>query len=329
MMGGDHAERIAHRLANSTLVAVSDPDTERAHALADRFEGVRTVGDPLDLIADDGIDGVIVASPGFVHEEQVLACIAHGTHALCEKPMTMDSASSVRIVAAERAAGRPAVGPGRLHAPVRSGVRPDEGAVGRRDLRAHPSPAQHPSQQGCTGLLPLGDDRPGQPRARGRRGLVHVRRGDHRDHRPVAHTHVGGGRRSRGPAGLDLPDGGRRSGHQRGVRQEPGGLRGALRGRVRERHGHRGPELGRALHDCGRPGRRVVGWHHPSGLRVRFERAYDLEIQAWVDASLRDEVVGPGTWDGYAATAVCEAGIESLGSGRPVAVDLVDRETLT
>src|ERR1035437_8319380 len=75
MMGGDHAERIAHRLANSTLVAVSDPDTERAHALADRFEGVRTVGDPLDLIADDGIDGVIVASPGFVHEEQVLACI--------------------------------------------------------------------------------------------------------------------------------------------------------------------------------------------------------------------------------------------------------------
>ena len=46
MMGGDHAERIAHRLANSTLVAVSDPDTERAHALADRFEGVRTVGVP-------------------------------------------------------------------------------------------------------------------------------------------------------------------------------------------------------------------------------------------------------------------------------------------
>jgi len=43
MMSGDHAERIAHRLANSTLVAVSDPDTERAHALADRFEGVRTV----------------------------------------------------------------------------------------------------------------------------------------------------------------------------------------------------------------------------------------------------------------------------------------------
>jgi myo-inositol 2-dehydrogenase/D-chiro-inositol 1-dehydrogenase len=39
MMGGDHAEPIAHRLANSTLVTVSDPDTERAHALADRFEG--------------------------------------------------------------------------------------------------------------------------------------------------------------------------------------------------------------------------------------------------------------------------------------------------
>jgi myo-inositol 2-dehydrogenase/D-chiro-inositol 1-dehydrogenase len=63
----------------------------------------------------------------------------------------------------------------------------------------------------------------------------------------------------------------------------------------------------------------------PPDLRARFARAYDLEVQAWVDASRRGEVVGPTSWDGYAATAVCTAGMESLATGRPVKVELADR----
>jgi myo-inositol 2-dehydrogenase/D-chiro-inositol 1-dehydrogenase len=63
----------------------------------------------------------------------------------------------------------------------------------------------------------------------------------------------------------------------------------------------------------------------PDDFRFRFGRAYDLEVQAWVDASRRGEVVGPTTWDGYAASAVCEAGMDSLASGRPTKVDLADR----
>src|SRR5580765_1529287 len=101
MMGADHAERVVNRVAGATLVAVSDPDTARADQLAARFEGVRSIGDPLSLIADEGVDAVIIASPGFVHEEQVLACLEHGKYALCEKPLTMDSESSLRIVEAE------------------------------------------------------------------------------------------------------------------------------------------------------------------------------------------------------------------------------------
>jgi myo-inositol 2-dehydrogenase / D-chiro-inositol 1-dehydrogenase len=33
-------------------------------------------------------------------------------------------------------------------------------------------------------------------------------------------------------------------------------------------------------------------------------------------------VTGPTAWDGYAATVVCEAGMESLRSGAPVKVVL-------
>ena len=39
-------------------------------------------------------------------------------------------------------------------------------------------------------------------------------------------------------------------------------------------------------------------------------------------------VDGPGAWDGYAAAAVCEAGVESLNSGLPVEVKMVDRTSI-
>ena len=66
----------------------------------------------------------------------------------------------------------------------------------------------------------------------------------------------------------------------------------------------------------------------PADFRVRFAAAYDREVQAWVVASRRGEVVGATAWDGYAATAVCTAGMESLATGQPVKVELADRATV-
>jgi myo-inositol 2-dehydrogenase/D-chiro-inositol 1-dehydrogenase len=60
----------------------------------------------------------------------------------------------------------------------------------------------------------------------------------------------------------------------------------------------------------------------------RFADAYDREVQAWVDATRRGEVTGPGAWDGYAAAAVCEAGVRSLQDGGRVPVELVERPPL-
>jgi myo-inositol 2-dehydrogenase/D-chiro-inositol 1-dehydrogenase len=63
-------------------------------------------------------------------------------------------------------------------------------------------------------------------------------------------------------------------------------------------------------------------------FRARFERAYDIEVQAWVNACRTGTAVGPGAWDGYAATAVSEAGVRSLQTGAPAAVELVSPDTL-
>jgi myo-inositol 2-dehydrogenase/D-chiro-inositol 1-dehydrogenase len=70
------------------------------------------------------------------------------------------------------------------------------------------------------------------------------------------------------------------------------------------------------------------------GFRERFGQAYDTEFQRWVDAVQRgcgtqNYIDGPGAWDGYAAAAVCEAGVESLNSGLPAEVKMVDRASIS
>jgi myo-inositol 2-dehydrogenase/D-chiro-inositol 1-dehydrogenase len=60
----------------------------------------------------------------------------------------------------------------------------------------------------------------------------------------------------------------------------------------------------------------------------RFEAAYDREVQTWVDATRRGEVTGPSVWDGYAAAAVCEAGVRALEDGGRVEVELAGKPAL-
>lgn len=66
----------------------------------------------------------------------------------------------------------------------------------------------------------------------------------------------------------------------------------------------------------------------PQDYLVRFVEAYDREVQAWVDATRRGLVTGPTAWDGYAASAVAEAGIRALDSDTRVAVELAPRPGL-
>lgn len=61
---------------------------------------------------------------------------------------------------------------------------------------------------------------------------------------------------------------------------------------------------------------------------VRFADAYDREVQAWVDATRQGKVTGPSAWDGYAASAVAEAGVRALEGGGRVTVELAPRPDL-
>ena len=72
MIGADHIRRITTVLAGATVTAVTDVDADRAAKVAQRY-GVPTVhASGADVIADPGVDGVIVASWGPTHEQYVL-----------------------------------------------------------------------------------------------------------------------------------------------------------------------------------------------------------------------------------------------------------------
>jgi myo-inositol 2-dehydrogenase / D-chiro-inositol 1-dehydrogenase len=66
------------------------------------------------------------------------------------------------------------------------------------------------------------------------------------------------------------------------------------------------------------------GIAYPADWRPRFADAYRLQAQAWIRAIQSGTPVGASTWDGYAAAAAAEAGLQSLAEGRLTAIRLVE-----
>ena len=67
----------------------------------------------------------------------------------------------------------------------------------------------------------------------------------------------------------------------------------------------------------------------PDDWRERFIRAYDTEFQEWIDAVVgRASRPGRQSWDGYAATVVCDAALQALGNGDRVEVSLREQPDL-
>jgi myo-inositol 2-dehydrogenase/D-chiro-inositol 1-dehydrogenase len=319
MMGADHAERVARRISGARLVAVSDPDVARATALATALDGVRVIDDPLALVGDAEVDAVIIASPGFAHAEQLMACLEHGKPVLCEKPLTMDTESSLRVVEAEHKVGRPLIQVGfmRRFDPEYAALKQllDSGELGRTLLlhnvhRNKTVPATFRSEMIV------------------RDSMVHevdVARWLFGDeiaritvHAPKPTSLVSDGVLDPQFAVFEMASGAIADvevfvnfqvGYEvrcEAVAEQGSAAIGLGVDVLTKKAGHWGGAM-------------------PGDFRVRFGLAYDLEVQRWVNAAAKGEIDGPTAWDGYAAAAVCTAGVQSLQERRPVEVEMVRR----
>jgi myo-inositol 2-dehydrogenase/D-chiro-inositol 1-dehydrogenase len=272
LMGAVHA-----RLLGDALVALADPVVPA------------TYRDGLELIADDAVEAVVVASPADTHERYVLACIEAGKRVLCEKPLASSPAAALRI--AEADPGLVTVGFMRRFDPAYAELkaRLDAGAIGAPILVhcAHRNVSVHAFFDSAMILTDsavheidvtrwlLGDEIT--------RVTVHAPRttsGGLRDPQLVL-LETAAGRLVDVEAFVNA-----RYGYD--IRCEVVGEEGTL-------------ELER---------------HPPvADFRERFAAAYERELRAWLAGE-----GGATAWDGYAAAVVAEAAVASLETGEPVEV---------
>ena len=76
------------------LAAVGSRTLDAATAFADRHGFARAHGSWAELAADPEVDVIYVATPHAFHQAAAMVCLTAGKAVLCEKPMTLDRASS-------------------------------------------------------------------------------------------------------------------------------------------------------------------------------------------------------------------------------------------
>jgi myo-inositol 2-dehydrogenase/D-chiro-inositol 1-dehydrogenase len=106
-MGSFHAETLARRLPGTELAAIADPAPGAAQRLAGRLGCSRALTDPGQLLAEPGLDAVVIATPARTHAGLIEAAARAGLAVYCEKPMALTLADADCAIDAARQAGVP------------------------------------------------------------------------------------------------------------------------------------------------------------------------------------------------------------------------------
>lgn len=104
-MGQDHIKRITHKIQGAKVVAVTDVFEESAKRAA-AICGAKVYEDGKALIESPEVDAVFIVSPGFAHVDSLLQAIEAGKRVFCEKPLCTTAEDCLKIVQAEAASGR-------------------------------------------------------------------------------------------------------------------------------------------------------------------------------------------------------------------------------
>ncbi|MBE7010789.1 MAG: Gfo/Idh/MocA family oxidoreductase [Ruminococcaceae bacterium] len=96
-MGAAHLDDIYYK-ENVSIQYVCDYDADRARAFARKYGAKKTESDYQKVVADPTVDIVIIATYPQSHLEILEACIQHGKHVICEKPIATSLAEGEKIV---------------------------------------------------------------------------------------------------------------------------------------------------------------------------------------------------------------------------------------
>src|SRR5215212_4501522 len=316
-MGGLHAGMLQTEVANARLAAVADLDTERAEKVAEK-SGAAVFGDAEEMIRDENVDAVLVASPDPTHAPLVKECLSLEKPVLCEKPLADSAEAALEVVEAEVELGRKLVQVGFMrrydpqHVAVKEAV--ETGTVG--------APVVFKGWHRNADLDPGIDSE-----------------------WVVINAMIHDIDSARWFIGEEIEDV-----YVRGMNTAPklgeevwdvqliqfsttGGRMGSIETNVVSGYGY---EVGvevvgeNGVVRSAPPSGAVVRREYAASQRIedgwlaRFHTAYVIEVQRWISSLQNGGPTGPDAWDGYASLVVADACIASLRSGSSEKVAKLD-----
>lgn len=315
-MGADHIKRLSTRIHGAEVAAVVDVDLARAQVAIEGIDGAVALASADEALNNGDVNAVLIATPGFLHEEILYKALEKDFPILCEKPLTPDAESSWKVVQAEMALGHKRIQVGFMrrfdaeYSALGSIIRNSE--LGEL-LMLHHQHRNPSTPEGFTNEMLINDS------------VVHefdaIR---YFTGEEITSVQVRLGKPTRNaPNGQHDP--------QQVLIETESGVLADVEIYVNAKFGYQvatqasfedgivsiGGDSGPYVQTAGKWGGNVT-----PGFEDRFGAAYDVEVQAWVDAALRGEIGGPTAWDGYATAACCEAGVEAQKSGEKVKVQL-------
>jgi myo-inositol 2-dehydrogenase/D-chiro-inositol 1-dehydrogenase len=321
-MGCMHAENVHTMLANATLAAVADPDAARAERLAEACGNAAVYGDAVELIRDNSVDAVVIASPDPTHLPLVLECLENEKPVMCEKPLAGSADDALKTVEAEVELGKKLVQVGFMrrydpqHVAVKEAVA--SGAVGEPVLfKGWHRNLDHDPGIDSAGVV-TNSTIHDLDSARWLLG------------QEIEEVYVRGANTSPklGTAVLDV---------QLIQFSTTGGRLGTIETNLISGYGYEvGVELVGELGtvQIAPPSAAVVRRDGMASQGVeddwlhRFREAYVIELRRWIEALGDGAPNGPDAWDGYASLVVADACIASLRSGSPQKVAKLEAPAL-
>ncbi|MFI7066542.1 aldo/keto reductase [Kribbella sp. NPDC050124] len=100
---GNIASRFAGQVPTSaanTVVAVGSRSIDSANTFADKYDIQNRHGSYDDLLADETVDAVYIATPHPMHPEWAIKAAEAGKHVLCEKPLAINKAWAEAMIEA-------------------------------------------------------------------------------------------------------------------------------------------------------------------------------------------------------------------------------------
>lgn len=319
-MGAVHARHLVGSVAGAKLAAVADVDRQRLEAIAGQL-GVKGFVDYREMFASPEVDAIVIAGPTDQREAMLKAAIASGKPTFTEKPLaqTMDAVRRIKA-AAEKANAFIQLGFMRRFDPGYAAARRfiEEGTIGKvvgvysmtRDP-ALPPYEYIASSGGIFADLAIHDFDIVRFLTGDEVVKVYSLGGVYKYDRLVEYQDVDNAFCTLTFAGgaMGMIHGSRNAVYGYDVRAEVYGTEGSLRiGYDRET-----PVL---LLD-----KRGASHDYVPFFFERFQNAYRLELEAFVDAVRRGVPPPVGVDDGERALAIAEAALRSLKMGVPVDVE--------